>query len=127
MDEHRQNATITRGQNNSWSPPEAIEDLNHLMSSLRSLYDFYDDDQRHSLNSELTKNVMQLFSLYKSNERDWSRFSFYDPQQLTRHLLENYKGKYNLMIVYWYEGQASKIHDHPTDRCVMKVIRVDKL
>ena len=112
--------------NNSWSPPEVIENLDHLMSSLRSLYDFYDDDQHHSLNSELmTKNVMQLFSLYKSNKREWSRFCFFDPQKYTRHLLDDYKGKYNLMIICWSEGQASKIHDHPTDKCVMKVIQVD--
>ncbi|KFM63606.1 Cysteine dioxygenase type 1, partial [Stegodyphus mimosarum] len=67
-------------------------------------------------------SIIQLLSMYESNETDWEMFAKFDDQNYTRNLVDEGNGKYNLMILAWKPGQGSCIHDHAKAKCFVKVL-----
>lgn len=98
-----------------------IPDLETLVKEIRAI--FSKCRLNKSLESpDLLQEIMSVMASYDASEkRDWKRFTSFDPQTYSRVLLDDDSSSYHLMMISWSEGQASKIHDHPCHKCVMKV------
>lgn len=66
--------------------------------------------------------VNKLMDNYKSNAKDWRKYSKYDPHKYTRNLIDEGNGKFNVMLLCWAESQGSSIHDHSDSHCFMKCL-----
>lgn len=66
--------------------------------------------------------IWQSLDDYKSDERDWSKFAYYDPNKYKRNFVEGGE-KYDIMIISWAPGAKSCIHDHSGSHCFMKVLK----
>ncbi|ETN45792.1 uncharacterized protein HMPREF1541_09625 [Cyphellophora europaea CBS 101466] len=70
------------------------------------------------------QDLINLMSIYTSNEKEWQHYAFADPSRnYTRNLVDKGNGKSNLLIVVWNPGKGSPIHDHADAHCVMKVLK----
>lgn len=81
-------------------------------------------------NSSLAKldvrpaSLMALFSKYTSNELDWAKYAFYDPQvKYTRNGVSSFGSLANLLVLVWTPGMGSAIHDHSNAHCIVKVLK----
>jgi len=80
--------------------------MNNLIEKLRETSDL--------------KQVMSLMEEYQG--KDWQDYCFFEPGlSYTRNLVFRNQD-FNLMVICWAQGQSSRIHDHPTSNCVMKIL-----
>ncbi|KAL3096917.1 hypothetical protein niasHS_002633 [Heterodera schachtii] len=66
--------------------------------------------------------VQRILEEYKSEPKDWRKFTHFDEHKYTRNLVDAGNGKYNLMILCWGPGMGSSIHDHSAAQCFVKVL-----
>lgn len=65
------------------------------------------------------KDYIQNFDFSKV---DWDSLAMYDPVVYKRRLLYN-DDNIDVFLIGWDRKQASKIHDHPENGCVMRVLK----
>ena len=66
--------------------------------------------------------VKTILSAYKSNPKDWEKYTTWDPHRYTRNLVDEGNGKYNMMVLCWGESQVSPVHSHPNSNCFVKLL-----
>ncbi|KAK2156596.1 hypothetical protein LSH36_209g04021 [Paralvinella palmiformis] len=90
-----------------------INSLEELIQKLRQIFksDKIDVDY-----------VTAVLSSYKSNPKDWKKYSIFDTHRYTRNLIDEGNGKYNLMALCWGESHGSSIHDHSNSHCFVKIL-----
>jgi len=91
--------------------PPVITDLKSLITRL---HDVFKSDH---INTDLVKGLMEA---YKNNPEDWEQYAHFDPDKLTRNLVDSGNGKYNLILVCWEGGHKSTTHDHSNCHCFMR-------
>ncbi|XP_049620070.1 cysteine dioxygenase type 1-like isoform X2 [Syngnathus scovelli] len=90
------------------------KDLKELIQKLREI--FQDDH----INVD---EVRELMESYRSNPEDWKKYAMFDKQGYTRNLVDEVKGKFNLIVLCWGKGHGSPIHDHSKSDCFMKMLQ----
>ncbi|PQE07898.1 Cysteine dioxygenase protein [Rutstroemia sp. NJR-2017a WRK4] len=67
--------------------------------------------------------LTHLLSTYKSNPEDWQKYAHRNPEkQYTRNLVTEVEGVFNLLMLVWTPGKESKVHDHASSHCLMRVL-----
>lgn len=71
------------------------------------------------------KDNFELFELkdilFSYNGSDWNKYINFDKLKYTRNIV--YKNNnIEIIIICWYKWQSSKIHDHPNNGCILKVL-----
>ncbi|KAM3072144.1 hypothetical protein ACMFMG_008602 [Clarireedia jacksonii] len=67
--------------------------------------------------------LTHLLSSYRSNPADWHKYAHRNPdKQYTRNLVTEVEGVFNLLMLVWTPGKESKVHDHASSHCLMKVL-----
>ncbi|KAI1704578.1 cysteine dioxygenase type I domain-containing protein [Ditylenchus destructor] len=64
-----------------------------------------------------------MLEKYKSNQRDWQKYTLFHPLEYTRNLVDAGNGQFNLIILCWGPGQFSQIHNHTDSHCFVKVLQ----
>jgi cysteine dioxygenase len=100
------------------TPPDPFHALVKSLSDILGPSSGIDSD-------EIDPNdLVNLMSVYTSNEEEWRRYAFADlSRNYTRNLVDEGNGKSNLLIVVWNPGKGSPIHDHADAHCVMKILK----
>jgi len=91
-----------------------IKSLKELIAQLLHVF------QSDYINVEV---VHQIMAAYKGDPADWEMYAHYDPEKLTRNLVDTGNGKYNLILVCWEGGHKSTIHDHSNCHCFMRQLK----
>ena len=68
------------------------------------------------------ERVKTILSAYKSNPKDWEKYTTWDPHRYTRNLVDEGNGRYNMMVLCWGESQVSPVHNHPNSNCLVKLL-----
>lgn len=90
-----------------------IKNLDDLIKELRKIFESDEIDVDY---------VKTVLSAYKSNPKDWKKYSKFDTHRYTRNLIDEGNGKYNLMALCWGESHGSSIHDHSNSHCFVKML-----
>lgn len=69
---------------------------------------------------ELSERVTAVMSNYLLNEKDWEKYCFFSDLHYTRNLVVT-NDKFELIVLCWKAGQASRIHNHAGSNCWMGV------
>ena len=68
------------------------------------------------------KQLSQLSHLLKQyNGNDWSQYVNFSSDNYFKKLVHQ-NSYFDLFIISWKKGQKTKIHDHPINGCLMKVL-----
>lgn len=88
-----------------------IDNLETLYNKLNIEYKNYD-------------NFIYLTTLVKNYKGDdWINYIKYDDNKYNRIRLDNFSNsKFEMYIICWKSQQASKIHDHSINGCIMKIL-----
>lgn len=87
----------------------AITSLNELNDRLLEKYN----------NKNTLLDVISIFELYSGI--DWKKYVKFNKEKYHREIVYN-NILFDIIIISWIAGQKSKIHDHPTRGCLMKVL-----
>lgn len=91
----------------------------NLVTSLSNSVSSSSGTTASSIDHNALINIMQR---YESHRPSWQKYAFGDNSRAyTRNLIDEGKGRSNLMILVWSPGKESPIHDHADAHCVMKV------
>src|SRR5690349_2238926 len=67
--------------------------------------------------------LIELADLLKRYQgTDWQSFIQYEKETYHRQLIYR-NSSFDLLILTWKQGQKTKIHDHPSQGCLMKVLQ----
>ncbi|PQE19332.1 cysteine dioxygenase protein [Rutstroemia sp. NJR-2017a BVV2] len=67
--------------------------------------------------------LTHLLSSYSSSPADWTKYAHRNPEkQYTRNLVTEVEGVFNLLMLVWTPGKESKVHDHASSHCLMRVL-----
>jgi cysteine dioxygenase len=81
--------------------------MNRIIRSLRSNYN----------NLENSKHILHSY-----NSNDWKKYVNYYKETYMKNLI--YKDKnIEMLLLCWLPGQQSKIHNHPKNGCLMKILQ----
>jgi cysteine dioxygenase len=83
------------------------------------LYDLFD---KIELEMKQGKKLIELKNLLiEYNCNDWISYVKYSPYTYNKELVK--KGEYiDMYVICWNINQSSRIHDHPKDGCLLKVL-----
>ena len=88
--------------------------MNDLQSLQEQLSLIMDSDKVKLIDA---KNIVDS---YEGN--DWNKYVKFDENYYNRSPI--YLGdKFDIFVISWKKGQKSKIHDHPSRGCLMKVLK----
>lgn len=68
-------------------------------------------------------NVMNILKAYRSNPISWSKYTTFINNSYTRNLVDAGNGKYKILILCWAAGVKSRIHDHSSAQCFVKILK----
>jgi len=69
----------------------------------------------------LVERVKALVAEYSVTEKDWEKYCFFSDLHYTRNLAIS-NDKFELIILCWKAGQASRIHNHAGSNCWLGVL-----
>jgi len=72
--------------------------------------------------AELSDRIKSLVGQYTQTQKDWERYCFFSDLHYTRNLVCTSE-KFELIILCWKSGQASRIHNHAGSNCWMGVLQ----
>jgi len=85
-------------------------------------------DSLNTLYTQLSSNVKtdtQLIDvkdhLKKYNATDWKNYVKFNDNMYNRELV-SHNDLFDILVISWKKGQKSKIHDHPNQGCLMKIL-----
>lgn len=93
--------------------------LHNLIDKLHRVFQENED----SATAVDPREVIQLMTEYENNEHDWKKYAKYHCEKYTRNLIDDGKGKFNLILMAWSPGQGTNIHDHSSSSCVMRTLK----
>jgi len=72
--------------------------------------------------AELSDRVKVILGQYTQTQKDWEKYCFFSDLHYTRNLVCTSE-KFELIVVCWKSGQASRIHNHAGSNCWMGVLQ----
>lgn len=87
--------------------------------NIYSIYNLGDVISEHLKNGDSLYNLKELLQQYIGT--DWNKFVNINDTCYNRNLV--FRNEYiDIYIITWKQKQESKIHDHPTHGCLLKVL-----
>ena len=80
--------------------------MNRIIRSLRNNYN----------NLAKSKHILQSY-----NSNDWRKYANFYNETYMRNLIYRDK-KLEILLICWLPGQQTKIHNHPKNGCLMKIL-----
>ena len=72
-------------------------------------------------NRVIIKNDMKQFKNILNMNIDWSKYAKIDINNYNKNCI--YRDKdFEIIIITWYKNQLTKLHSHPSNGCLMKVL-----
>ena len=84
--------------------------------SLQVLFNSINNNVKNGIKLDKLKDL-----IYKYNSTDWKQFIKLNPVKYNRHIVfknENVE----LLVVTWNKNQSTKIHGHPKNGCLFKIL-----
>jgi len=72
--------------------------------------------------AELSDRIKALLGQYTQTQKDWEKYCLFSDLHYTRNLVCTSE-KFELIVVCWKPGQASRIHNHASSNCWMGVLQ----
>lgn len=90
------------------------------INTIKELYDI--------LNKQIINNNINLFNclkiIEKYNGSDWKQYVKFTNNSYNKIKLSDFSNElFEIVIICWNNNQSSKIHDHPNNGCVLKVLQ----
>lgn len=100
--------------------PEPVQSLNKepIFGLEERLLQIFSDTSLSQ--TELSERIKGVMSTYLLTEKDWQKYCFFNDLHYTRNLVVT-NDKFELIVLCWKAGQASRIHNHSNSNCWMGV------
>jgi len=72
--------------------------------------------------AELSERIQGLMGQYTQSQKDWEKYCFFSDLHYTRNLVCT-SDKFELIVLCWKPGQASRIHNHAGSNCWMGILQ----
>jgi len=99
------------------SEPGVVAPIMELEQNLMEIF----NDPQHTP-QERTEDIRALMSEYMVTQKDWQNYCYFSDLHYTRNLVTT-NPKFELILLCWKAGQASRIHNHSGSNCWMGVVQ----
>jgi len=102
------------------SDGEEKEKLEPIYALEQQLLELFNDT---SMEADVrSAQIQEQMSAYIAHQKDWQKYCFFTDVHYTRNLVST-NDKFELIILCWKAGQASRIHNHSGSNCWMGVVQ----
>lgn len=99
--------------------------LENLINNLNDFINDHGNNNSHD-NNDHNNNNINLYQcrdiLNQYNGNDWTKYTKYCDNDYKRNLVYS-NDKFKILILCWKSGQKAKIHDHPENGCLVKLLK----